>query len=114
MTVCLMKKKKAGSYGKTGMPIEFSINKYASYQEVVEAASAVLSVPTGSVKWSLFTPGGALIREEPSWSLIDYMRKVHKGIVKLGIGDVEVCVMLKNVVTNNYNLFRRTHTVRNL
>lgn len=43
----LMRRTDKGSYAKHGTPVEFTIDRYASYSDVVEMASEVLSMQEG-------------------------------------------------------------------
>ena len=78
------------SYCKDGTPVEFAIDRFATYEHVVDKASEVLSLPPASGERCLFTFGGALINHVPGWNLAQYMKQLHRGTLKIGIGDLEV------------------------
>lgn len=88
-------KRKGQCYVKNSTPIETSLNRSATYGEVLQHCSEALSYNEGQI--SLFTVGGAIIKEDSSWTLGRYMQRVHKGSIKLGVGtldfQVTVCSM---------------------
>lgn len=95
VTVSLMTRRPNGSFTKDGTPVEFSVDRYSSYSDLMSRASVALELPpTGkNIKRSLFTSGGAIIQENCDWSLDVYMKQVRKGSIKIGVGDIKVSVI---------------------
>ena len=87
-----MIKTKKGLFAKDGTPVEFTVDRYSTYNDLMSKCSDVLAMPpiaTGMNR-SLFTSGGALIKENPDWILDIYLKQVKKGSIKIGIGDMKV------------------------
>ena len=94
VTVFLMVRRANGSFTKDGTPVEFTIDRYSTYANLMNKASEILALPEGesNTKRSLFTSGGAIIQEPRNcdWNLDLYMKHLRKGTIKIGVGDVKV------------------------
>lgn len=84
--------KKGKLYVREGTPVEFAIDRQALYDELVCKASEALELPAESPTKTrlLLTSGGAVIKHDLDWTLDKYMKQLHKGSIKIGVGDIEV------------------------
>ena len=56
---------------KDGTPVEFTISRSSTYSDLMSQCSDVLTMPPIGLgaKRSLFTSGGAIIKEDSEWDL---------------------------------------------
>ena len=91
VSVCKMRRSKAGSYVRDGMSVEVMVKSSDNYEGLIAQGLDLDTVQGSSLK--LFSMSGAMIPDVSSWTLGDYLQRVKKGEVKLGIGLVEVILV---------------------
>lgn len=83
---------KTGSYVRDGMAVEVVAKTSDSYSELIDHGCSALNLDRLSrgMVLNLFNMSGAMVPEKEEWNVGEYLKRMKKSEVKIGIGYVEV------------------------
>ena len=90
-----MKRGKKGSYVRDGMAVEVVAQSSDTYDQMVQHGRTAINLKDKSgMKLCIFTMAGAMIPSGCEWTLGEYLKRIKKSDAKIGIGYVEVGILL--------------------